>query len=65
MDKNFDKRVKAYMSEMESLSKKLKIEVSPMVNFKSGKAGLFGRFAIFLLVRAGGFLDTRFTNLKK
>lgn len=65
MKNSFEKNVKAYMIGIEKLAKSLKLEVKPIINFKGGKVPLVGRFAIFLLVRVGGYLDTQFTNKQK
>ena len=62
---NLEKNIKTYLETTFKLSQKLKLQVRPVINFKKGKVTLFGKFAIYLLKKAGGFIDTQFTNLKK
>jgi hypothetical protein len=63
---DFEKRIKIYFKESNKLAKKLKLHVSPVINFNNPKrkAPMLGRIAMFLLQRSGGFIDTHFTNTK-
>ena len=62
---DFEKRVMVYYKEEERLAKKLKLSVSPIMNFKNKKITLVSRFAVYLLRKNGAFLDKQFNNLKK